>query len=386
MVTIFDTDWRVIDVDCDKVVYMVGQHEICPTTRRKHIQAYVVMKSPCRFAAVKRAINSDSAHCVRCQGTHEQCCAYVTKLESRDGDGRQFIIGDESRVGQGARTDHSDAAEIVRDKGMGAMLATDPGYVMKYAHNVAKFETIVNKSFMEGVTMRGVRCMFVHGVTGAGKTLGTYTFWDKEVFSLTKSPTGWWFDGYNPKIHKCLLVDDYNQGDMDRKMLLNLLDSYVISWPVKGDTVRGLWEVVVFTSNWGFGVCFGPDPAVERRFDVIVNNCASHWWPMDVIRALHGGIPAGMVPQFLVDRYMGHETDYRLTQDPMFMGPVIRKPKPATQNEPGHRVVIDDDDGPAPLIASPHVRWADDPMPSAVLKDSDNQTYVYDAINQVHKL
>lgn len=388
MVTIFDENWSPADVDLHRVAFMVGQNEVCPTTGRKHKQCYVVMKNPVRFTGVKAGIASESAHVIRCNGEHEQCKNYCLKEESRDGDGRQFVLGDENRCGQGARTDHTDAALIVRDQGVGTLLSEDPGYCIKYAGHVAKFEQMVREHIADGQSCREVRAIFVQGNAGVGKTWGAYKVSNNGIFTLQKHATGWWFDGYDPIKHHTLLVDDYNQGDMDRNMILTLTDRWIKNWGVKGSSVKGIWDTVIFTSNWGFNTCFGPDPAVERRFEWIISNVASPFWFFDVLAIVQDYESAlGLASDTGNPDWVVNRTVYKMTTDPMYMGPVIRKPKTKIPE------VIDDDPLPPPSVDAmpPHSVYLERAqaladMCQGVLTAGDNNTFFSDAINMVHKV
>lgn len=97
------------------VEYCVWQWEIAPDTRRKHIQAYIILKKKQRMAAVKAIINCPRAHLEKMRGTSAEARAYCMKEESRDGpDGGPFEYGTWTEREKGTRTDFAEGMKKIQ--------------------------------------------------------------------------------------------------------------------------------------------------------------------------------------------------------------------------------------------------------------------------------
>ena len=93
-----------------------------------------------------------------------------------------------------------------------------------------------------------VEVVVLIGEPGVGKTKSVYDkHRSEEIYKLTASTQSVWFDHYDGE--KVLLIDDF-KGWIPYTYLLNLLDRYPVSLPVKGGHTYALWDRVYITSNY----------------------------------------------------------------------------------------------------------------------------------------
>ena len=118
---------------------------------------------------------------------------------------------------------------------------------------------------------RTVTVFTYYGESGTGKTLeAVYNAGDPLSYFRMPVPKGdvWW-DGYDPSIHKVLILDEYN-GWMQLNMLKQVLDGYPLRIEIKGGQTYAAWTTVYITSNtrphdWYPNICKGDWEALVRR-------------------------------------------------------------------------------------------------------------------------
>ncbi len=228
----------------------VGQLERCPTTGRTHWQFYIELDSPRRRGGVTRLVGDPRTHAEICKGSREQNIAYCTKDESLDGAESRFEYGERSAGGQGRRNDIHAALDVIK-KGVTPetfhALYEDHGQVMvKYNRGMS-----AAVSHYLGRSPRGdPPFVFVHyGPTGTGKT---YNVYDKHpVSDVWRAPVAvsgsQWFDGYLGQ--KVALFDDFDGHHPAITVMLQVLDRYPLTVPVKGGHVTWLPRFIYITSN-----------------------------------------------------------------------------------------------------------------------------------------
>lgn len=82
LITNFCEDYKFVPIS--DIKYFIYQFEICPSTKKRHLQGYVKFTRSIRISAAKKLLNMPQAHLERCKGNHQECINYCSKLESRD--------------------------------------------------------------------------------------------------------------------------------------------------------------------------------------------------------------------------------------------------------------------------------------------------------------
>lgn len=220
--------------------YLVFQLEVgeCGTT---HFQGYVQFTTRKRLTTIKGYL--PQAHWEIARGSAEANRTYCTKSESRvDG---PWTFGTITRQGQ--RRD----VEAFRD----AILEgkSDAELLEEHCTQVCLFPRFIQFCRTSGLRERDekptVRCYY--GASGTGKTRDAVGTAEKhEVFLVSRPDSGrpLWWDGYNPRLHKVVVIDDF-YGWIPWSYLLQLIDRYPFKVEIKGGKVEFNSPFIFLTSN-----------------------------------------------------------------------------------------------------------------------------------------
>lgn len=307
----YDT-WKTnLDLEKEKIQYMVYQMEECPETKKKHIQGYVEFRQQVAIKGAKKRLQDNKIHLEPRRGTKRQAREYCMKKESQ--------IKEPIELGtfrdRGTRTDISKLYEMLKNGGTpNDVMEEYPAEYTKYFKAVDRMYNNIN-SKKEG-SYRNVDVKVLYGDAGSGKTRYVY---EKEgiqnVYRLTRANNNSiWFDGYTNQ--KVLLIDDY-YGWIQYGQLLELLDGYVMRLQQKGSHAYSLWDKVYITSNkhpeeW---YTRGLTPALSRRIKEIteclidekeVRKPIENSMNLNDLRADEKSLTLGIVlPQQLIERKCG---------------------------------------------------------------------------------
>lgn len=224
-----------------RVRYYIFQVESAPSTGRLHIEGYVVFNSNMRSNAVRLFL--DNAHVEKRRGTHDQARAYCSKETSRILG--PFESGDPPTPGK--RNDLLEAKTCIDNGGDIKSIADE------HFESFCRYSRAFREYISLGYPIRQSKSRVeIHwGVSGAGKTYNVYDTYGMESIYNMPRPNGnnvIWFDGYNGKTHKVLLIDDF-YGWAPLNFMLQLLDAYPLQVQVKGGFVHFSCEVIWITSN-----------------------------------------------------------------------------------------------------------------------------------------
>lgn len=248
--------------------YLVAQFEKCPDTQRIHLQGYAEFSKPIRFSGLRCGC-LDGSHFERRRGTRDEARNYCTKEQTRIYGPVEY--GEWSGGGQGNRTD-LEAIKHAIDEGATELEVAelDFGTYIRYARNLNRYRTLRMPE-----RQSKTRVIIYWGASGTGKTRLAYTRHQKDMVYDLPRPNGGsvWFDGYDPKSHTCVLMDDF-YGWVPLHLLLKLGDRYPMRVPIKGGMVNFCPEELIITSNkpykdWYRWEDFGQVllQAFERRID-----------------------------------------------------------------------------------------------------------------------
>jgi len=253
----------------EHVKYCVWQEER-GANGTKHLQGYVIFEGSRRLASLKKLL--PTAHWEIRRGTHEEARDYCVKEESRLSG--PFYIGDEPLgTTQGAR---SDLLSIKRkiDEGSSDLDLWESEFstMMKFHKGVAVYKRLKSevrnfKSFVIVLT----------GPTGTGKSHQANRF--PHIFHLSNPGGGKsspiWFDGYDDRTHRTLLIDEF-YGWIPYDLLLRILDRFPLAVPIKGGFVNFAPKYIVITSNkdpadwYHFERFAGNKEPLFRRLDLVI--------------------------------------------------------------------------------------------------------------------
>lgn len=252
MVTAWEKPSDSFKVDLKKweIDYIVGQEEMCPTTKKKHYQLYVKYSKGISMKYVKECFGN-KAHIEIAKGTDEECIKYCTKEESRTGN---WTIEAGELKTKGQRSDLSRVKEIIKEGGnMRDICEEASNYqALKGGELLLKYmET--ERDWMPEIS-------WFYGETGTGKTkTAMEIFSEKKERWISGRNLKWW-DGYDG--HKDVIIDDFRADFCTFHELLRILDRTPFRIENKGGTRQLLAKRIIITS------CYHPADVYNTREDI----------------------------------------------------------------------------------------------------------------------
>lgn len=215
----------------------IYQEEECPTSARRHIQGYIECLRPVALATVRSGMAGD--HVEVCRGSQAANVAYCTKPDSRVSGSEPSTFGTLS--GQGSRTDLSSVCGLVEEGLCAKRIAEEhPETFVKYHKGI---ERLI--SLRENPRDFKTEVIVIWGEPGSGKT--QYCVSQCDTFAFLPVPQGesQWFDGaYQGDV----IIDEF-YGWLKWSLMLQLMDKYALTVPVKGGMVQWVVKRLFITSN-----------------------------------------------------------------------------------------------------------------------------------------
>lgn len=267
-------------------VYVIAQLEVCPETKKEHVQGFMQLKDGKTLKAFKDFINSSSAHVEVMRGTAQEASDYCEKDESAHPDAISGVMrikrGEMKK--QGNRTDL--AALALRLQG-GASLAEvameDPAQYIRYHGGIRAYHNlIVNRPKPRPKP----EIVFIWGSPGCGKSRYVHSKYPEAYNAVDMKEC--WFDGYSGE--DTIIFDDF-EGNFNLRNMLKLLDYNPLRLPVKGGFIAIQAKRFIFTSNIPPDALYGGNPAWVDR----VCNAArfgAQVWDEDRLKRELGASPA----------------------------------------------------------------------------------------------
>ncbi len=228
----------------DGVAYIAFQEEKGESSGALHHQIYIELDAKRDLSWLKENISA-TAHWEPRKGNARQANEYCTKRATRVRG--PWIIGKMSLDRQGKRNDISEFLEaIVIGKRKRDLWQSHTTQMCRYRHMYNDYHLCHKPKRTTSLSV-----VLLVGLTGTGKTRTISTEWEKHGFWRMPISNGtMWFDGYD--FDGNVLIDDFGgrRSKVRLDVLLNMIDWYVISVPVKGG--YGWWcpTNICITSNF----------------------------------------------------------------------------------------------------------------------------------------
>ena len=230
-------------VECE---YMIYQEEICPKTKRRHIQGYVYFANGKSLKRVRKIFEGADIRLAHKSAKINQ--AYCSKLETRRPGGRareRGVLPD-----QGARADIHDARLDI-EAGM-----SDFDMFVKHGILWARYSRVLMAHRMAMVKPRDfwTKTLVLWGKTGIGKS--HRALWNARqtgtLIATMLLPKGQdsmvWCDGCIAA--DVIIIEDMElPGNFSYGTLKNMLDWTPCLMPVKGMSMQWAPHYVIITSN-----------------------------------------------------------------------------------------------------------------------------------------
>lgn len=251
--------------------YLVFQLELCPTTKKEHIQGYAEAKFGKTYEAWKKVFMCKSVHLEGRKATAAQASEYCTdKGCHADGTKKMLgvdillphvMLGDISK--QGKRSDLDEAALMIRmGSDLRVVAEAFPTQYIRYHSGFKALKLATNAPQRR----EGMHTFFVHGRPGCGKTVwANQTYPD--AYQAGDHHLGW-MDGYDGQ--RVIIMDEF-EGLFPRQLMMRLMDTVPMQVPVKCGFVGLKCRILVITTNKRWQDCYctntGTDQAWVRRIN-----------------------------------------------------------------------------------------------------------------------
>ena len=245
-------------------VYVVGQLECCPDTKRLHIQACCNFKEPVRCSKLKKYDADMHIEAVkRDNGANEYCM----KTETRVAGPWEFGV---KPVRRNSKTDW----EEVWTKAAAGKLDEIPASVRVIHYSKLK---AIAKDHMKFADKDHLRGLWIFGDAGAGKSR-----WVREhcpAADLYPKLCNKWWDGYTGQ--RYVVMDDFGPQHVVLTQQLKIwADRYGCILETKGGAVADNYEWFIITSQYQPVEIF-KDPkdleAINRRFKIFNIKFIGDW-------------------------------------------------------------------------------------------------------------
>lgn len=240
-----DAEQELLDQfeEWDQVKYVIFQWEVCPETRREHVQGYAEFKAGVRVSTLQK--KWPGIHVEKRRGTAQQAAEYCQKEETRLQGTEPSEWGIISK-GQGSRSDLSGVTDmVVQGESLRTVAEFDPVCFVRHHRGLTALQTtlrIKKRTWKPTVVI-------LWGPPGTGKTRRVYdTHGFDNIYEVPTPRSGSevWFDGYMGQ--EVILVDDF-YGWLKWSFLLKFIDRYPQDLPVKGGFTPNIAKYIYFTSN-----------------------------------------------------------------------------------------------------------------------------------------
>lgn len=251
------TDWNVSDerkkfwLDLETIYVAFGE-EVCPDSKRLHLQGFVTWKRGYRFTQMTKLLGP-GVHCTKAAA----CDAMNYSMKDM-----KYTIQDRRKRGQ--RTDLEKAGAMIKDKKSLRELALEmPGMYIKFHRGFKALQEVLAEERTKPPTV-----VWRWGEAGTGKTRWAYDNYD-DVWKSSGNPK--WYDGFHGQ--KVAILDEVT-SEFPFKYLLQLTDRYPMKVEVKGGHAEWNCEIIVITSSLHPVDEYRNEDGIEqllRRCDYIIN-------------------------------------------------------------------------------------------------------------------
>jgi hypothetical protein len=245
----------------EEAKYLVAGREVCPSTKRKHYQGFVIFKERVRFTALKKKYDP-SIHWEPTKGTVQQNFEYCTK-EDND----PIVYGERPEFESAGEREKARWSEARKAASEGRLDDVDDQIFVCHYGNIRKIASDLTKST---TWLEELDHFWLWGVPGSGKSHKARTHWTEEFGEPFLKGLNKWWDGY--KDHRLVVLEDIDTSHAWMAQLLKVWsDKYPYPAEVKGSVLGSIRPAkLVVTSNYSIDDIFDPVDAMalKRRFNI----------------------------------------------------------------------------------------------------------------------
>lgn len=285
----------------DKIRFISGNPERCPTTERAHWQMYFELKGKgMRMTALKKW--HPECHFQPRYATQQANIDYTSKEHTFDPTiGQPFTYGEPTK-GQGNRKDLDLVCKDIQEgKSESYIIKNHMPQFLKYhggirrAISVLAYEKAEEEAKNEPFTKIKVICIWGKAETDKSKQVRQMAKEAGErLYQMPlclKSNQAQWFEHYTNQ--EAILLEDFYGTTIEYEPLLQMLDGYNgVIIPVKHTNGIKKWKTVYITSNKHPGDWYiqGWTEALKRRFTTIIDRSNGIEDKVEIIEPKNGFI------------------------------------------------------------------------------------------------
>ena len=229
--------------------YLVFQRELCPETKREHLQGYVQLSSKLRFRAAKEFIRSLFPSTERlspfiaiARGTPSDNRTYCTKSESRVPDTDPFEFGELSLPGARNDLKHVRAA-LLSGVTPSSAFKSDDSFVAPSLRYYRSWKSIMGDLTHHRDSAIDPIVVVHYGASGTGKTKSAFAAYPDAYVR----PTGKWWDLYDGQ--QVVIYDDFDGSDCTFSQFKTWVDRYPCLVEPKGGSTKLQATTHIITTN-----------------------------------------------------------------------------------------------------------------------------------------
>lgn len=219
--------------------YFAYELEKCPETGNMHYQGYVYFNNSKTISAAAKSLKK----CCHGKQPHVEV-ARGTPMENRAYCGKEGGLVETGKMPlQGERT---DLQTIIEDISSGNWNEEDA--IVKYGPWIVRYYRGINyvRERLQADRDWTMEVIVIIGAPGIGKTRLAVLEANKNGNYFMKDNSKWW-DGYN---HEYTVIwDDFDEGRVQYKDLLRILDRYKLTVEIKGGYMRFNSKRIIITST-----------------------------------------------------------------------------------------------------------------------------------------
>jgi len=245
--TIFDYDENdvIFNKMKDQLVYFIYGQEICPDTKRKHLQCYFAFKNDMRWTQVRDMLSPSFVNGKSRYSTHKQCSDYCKK------DGNYIEYGELplDRGVKGGEATKKKWEETWCLAKQGDLESIDKSHLIPYYNTINKIRRDYSVK-PKDLVYKASDCpnLWVYGPTRTGKS---YFIRNNSEYnqSLYLKPCNKWWDNY--EMEEYVLIEDIGKDHQYMGYHLKIwADRYTFRAEVKGASVVLRPKAIMVTSNY----------------------------------------------------------------------------------------------------------------------------------------
>ena len=216
---------NISDIDAK---YVIFGSEICPVTKREHIQGYVNFHNPLTLKGAQKKLCNYKIHLEQIKGTPEENINYCKKdgnFQELGNPPEKGIRNDLERIKKSIEEDNNTRMITLINEASNYQSIRMAELLLKFKEKPRQIKEITN--------------LWYYGKDSKERAWADF---DDDVYVPVNNK---WWDGYDA--HQTVIIDILNESDL--KMLDRLTDKFPFRVETKGGSRQAKYTRIIFTSE-----------------------------------------------------------------------------------------------------------------------------------------